>query len=149
MNITISIGMIEIIEIMDVEKLEVAFQIRRKVFVVEQKVTEEEEFDGLDQISRQFLALYQKKPAGTARMRLTPEGVKLERFSILIEYRKKRIGSELVKFLLSQAKILESKKVYLHAQKEVENFYKQLGFFPVGETFLEANILHIKMEFSK
>ena len=73
---------IEVIKIASKEDLEQAFYIRRKVFMEEQKVSEADEYDGLDESSTHFLAFYGSKPAGTARWRYVENNVKLERFAV-------------------------------------------------------------------
>ena len=60
------------------DMLQQAFNIRREVFVIEQMVSETEEYDQED-ISTHFIALYDGLPVGTARYRTTPNGIKLER----------------------------------------------------------------------
>lgn len=122
-------------------------QIRDRVFIDEQEVSPEEEFDEYEQASRHFLALLNGKPAGTARWRQTEKGVKLERFAVLKEYRKYGVGMALVKEVLADvlAEIPEPKLIYLHAQSHAISFYEKCGFVAVGEEFSEANILHRKM----
>ncbi|MCB1156563.1 MAG: GNAT family N-acetyltransferase [Leptospiraceae bacterium] len=134
---------IKIIEIQSNEGLEQAFQIRRKVFIEEQGVEEKEEFDEFDLSSKQFLAFYDSKPVGTARFRYIGEKVKMERFAVLKEFRNYKIGTQLIREMLER--MTEPEEIYLHAQVSAIPFYEKNGFFPVGELFQEANILHRKM----
>ena len=67
--------------------LKIAFTIRKKVFVEEQKVPENIEWDEFEYSANHVLAYIQDKPAGTARWRRTQKGMKLERFAVLPEFR--------------------------------------------------------------
>jgi predicted GNAT family N-acyltransferase len=121
-----------------------AFAIRQKVFVDEQKVDPELEYDEFEGTSHHYLASIEELPIGTARWRHTEKGIKLERFAVLDEYRDKGIGSALLKDVL--ADVLEQEKpVYLHAQVQVVPFYEKFGFKAVGDEFIEADIRHYKM----
>lgn len=140
--------MIEIISFKtsDKEKASVVFDIRFRVFVDEQHVSREEEYDDHEDESMHYMLLVGKAPAGTARWRFTDSGIKMERFAILPEFRNKGYGSELVKRVLTDV-IPYGKKIYLHAQVPAMNVYSRCGFVPEGELFYEANIPHYKMKF--
>ncbi|RUA29373.1 MAG: GNAT family N-acetyltransferase [Bacteroidetes bacterium] len=125
--------------------LNIAFDIRRKVFIEEQKVSEEEEFEFEDECTH-FLIYHKKQPVGTSRYRITEKGIKLERFALLKEARGKGIGYDLLRFTLNDARQFK-KHIYLNAQASVVNFYKQQGFIIDGEKFIEANIIHYPMSF--
>ncbi len=130
------------------KRLKESFDIRKKVFVDEQKVEEDEEFDEFEDSSRHFLALYDHVPCGTARWRYTTNGIKLERFCVLPEFRSKKVGSALVQALLDDiANQPQSagKLLYLHAQLTAMPLYAKFGFEPIGEIFDEAGIAHTKM----
>ena len=129
------------------ELLNKAFQIRTKVFVEEQKVDKDFEYDGFDNEAIHYLVYFNGKAAGTGRRRITKEGYKLERFAVYKEYRGKNIGGKLVEFILDELLPTE-KKIYLNAQAIVETFYEKYGFKRVGEMFIEANIEHYKMEYT-
>lgn len=141
--------MVEVKEIFNSSDREISSKIRRDVFVLEQGVKEEEEFDEYDSLSRHFLGFYEKNPCGTARVRTTENGIKLERFCVLLPYRNRNVGKNLVLKLVEVATKSNPSQIYLHAQIQALGFYEKLGFAGVGETFLEANIEHIKMVFAK
>src|SRR5690349_18856277 len=82
------------------EGLEQAHQIREEVFVVEQNVPAEEEYDEYEDSSRHFLAVIGAIPAGTARWRFTDKGVKLERFAVRAQFRGRGVGAALVQAVL-------------------------------------------------
>ncbi|WP_448519394.1 GNAT family N-acetyltransferase [Rhodoflexus sp.] len=130
------------------EDLEKAFNIRRNVFVIEQQVPEEEEYDEFESSSRHFLAMADGVPCGTARWRFTDKGVKMERFAVLADYRSKKVGSALVETVLtdiSQNPESKNQIIYLHAQLSAMPLYAKFGFQAVGEMFSECNIWHYKM----
>jgi len=120
-----------------------AFAIRRKVFVDEQHCPADLEYQN-DDVSTHFLATCNGVPCGAARWRKTENGIKLERFAVLPEYRGKGVGAHLVKAVL--ADIPENvTKVYLNSQLSAMDFYVPFGFKPVGDRFEEAGIMHQQM----
>lgn len=136
--------MIQIFEIQSPQDLEKAFEIRRIVFVIGQNCAPEEEYDEHEQSCRHFLAKYQGIQAGTCRIRQTNDGIKLERFAVLEQFRGHHIGAALVENCLQKIQPT-NKKVYLHAQEHAIGFYEKFGFKAMGERFYEANIPHFKM----
>ena len=124
-------------------ELEKAFRIREEVYIKEQRIKREDEFDEWDQESRQFIALVSGVACGTARWRTTPEGAKMERFAVLKKYRGRGIASALVKNIVKD--IHERKgaiKMYLYAQVDVKELYQKEGFKPEGDIFVECSIPH-------
>jgi len=124
---------------------EICRKVRYKVFVEEQQIPEEHEWDEQDPVSEHFLLLINDRPAATAR--LTPEG-KVGRFAVLAKLRDKKLGTRLMQRMLEHAKRLGLKKLQLNAQMEVVNFYLKQGFKICGEEFLEVGIPHLPMEMS-
>ena len=136
-------------KITDKTSKERAFKIRETVFVLEQGVNPQDEYDEFEEISTHFLAKLDGKPAGTAIWRFTSYGIKLERFAVLQEARGKGVGQALVEAVLKDiASVPESKgKIkYLHAQLSAIPLYAKFGFEKVGDMFEECNIKHFKME---
>lgn len=122
--------------------------IRKKVFVDEQKVRPEDEFDEFEKESTHYLGFYGTVKAGTARWRKTDEGIKLERFAVLQKYRNKGLGTAILNKVLEDVKN-EGKKIYLHAQLSAVKFYERAGFVKEGDIFSECNIDHYKMVFKE
>lgn len=141
--------MIGIIKVENKDQLEKALQIRELVFVEEQHVAKEEEYDQFDQIATHFLAQDNEGVAyGTARWRKTAKGIKLERFAVSKEARGKGIGSMLLESLLEDiATQVEDKPVYLylHAQATALPLYEKFGFEKEGGSFEECGMKHYKM----
>jgi predicted GNAT family N-acyltransferase len=122
--------------------------IRRKVFVEEQKVPEEEEVDQFEVDSKHYLAQLNNIPVGAARWRKKGEVIKLERFAVLKEYRSKKIGSALVDKILKDLKREygdKAVKLLLHSQVSAIGLYKKFGFIEEGELFDECGIMHRTM----
>lgn len=129
--------------------MEQAYKIREEVFVKEQKVAPEEEYDVYDQTSTHFVAYDEAdKPCGTARWRLTDSGIKLERFAVLQEYQNKGIGSLLLKNVLHDIEEdpnVQEQKIYMHVQASAVEFYKRFGFELISDEFMECGIRHFEM----
>jgi predicted GNAT family N-acyltransferase len=129
------------------QEIQALEQIRRTVFREEQNITEELEFDGLDETSEHLLAYVNQEPIGTLRIReVNSTIVKIERLAVLSQSRNQGIGRKLMEYAI--ALITEKnqyEQIVIHAQYHLKTFYLTFGFQPVGETFEEAEILHIKM----
>ncbi|MBF9140205.1 GNAT family N-acetyltransferase [Hymenobacter properus] len=134
--------------ITDLRDLDAAFTIREKVFQQEQGVPVALEFDEHDRRdARHYLARADDgTPAGAARWRETDNGVKLERFAVLPEFRNQEIGAVLLRAVLTDVRAeLPDAPVYLNAQIRAVPFYARHGFKTEGEMFVEADIQHYKM----
>jgi predicted GNAT family N-acyltransferase len=125
-----------------------ALEIRRKVFIDELGVLPEDEYDRYDALCRHYLAFNNDEPVGTARWRESSDGIKLERFAVLPEYRGQGIGKKLLKAILKDLSGRKD-KIYLHAQLPVVSFYKNAGFKEEGSTFREAGIDHVSMFYKR
>jgi predicted GNAT family N-acyltransferase len=117
--------------------------IRERVFICEQGVPAELEWDELDDTCLHLLATdHAGNPVGT--LRLSPEG-KIGRMAVLKEWRGKGIGRGLMKRLIGEARSMQMEQVALHAQTQATGFYQKFGFMAVGEEFMEAGIPHVRM----
>jgi len=117
--------------------------VRESVFVIEQKVPLELEWDEWDARSEHALALDEKGiPVGTAR--LLPDG-HLGRMAVLESFRGAGIGRAMALALLQRARQRGMPRIVLHAQIHASGFYRKLGFSEFGEPFDEAGIPHIAM----
>jgi predicted GNAT family N-acyltransferase len=126
-----------------------ASHIREEVFVKEQNVPKEDEYDQYESVSTHFLAYWGSTPCGTARWRFTDKGIKLERFAVLKDFRDKKVGKAVVEAVLEDIKKHPESKnnaLYLHAQVQVVGFYEKFGFEKIGEPFQECDIWHYKMK---
>lgn len=141
--------MIEIIKFKfeDKRRINQAFDIRKKVFVIEQKCPPDIEYEYED-TSTHFLLTLNNNPICTARYRETENGMKLERFAVLKMHRGKGYGHQILKFMLNDLKKYQG-DIYMHAQIDVIPFYEKLNFIKEGEKFEEAFIMHYKMKLKK
>lgn len=139
--------MIKIEKITTPEIQQLVWDIRHEVFVIGQNCPKEIEYE-FEEESIHFIAYFNNEPAGTARIRQTENGFKLERFAVLEKYRGNGIGSALVAYLLNETIPLD-KKIYLHAQLTAAPLYAKHNFKSEGENFWEADIEHVKMVYSK
>lgn len=129
------------------EELREVKWIRMKVFQQEQKIKKEQDFDGRDAEAVHIVAYINEMPVGTTRIRRLYDGsTKIERMAVLQEFRRRGIGSQIIKYALDVLKDKHIKTVRLSSQEKVKDFYKQFGFKEVGNVFDEANIRHIMME---
>ncbi|MEY2194736.1 GNAT family N-acetyltransferase [Neobacillus sp. BF23-41] len=130
------------------EDLRVAFAIRKEVFVKEQGVPLEDEFDEFDTLNglcEHILVHYNEQPVGTGRIRFIDGVHKLERICILEPYRKFGLGKITIKALEEIAEERGASKVKLHGQTQAEGFYKKLGYRTSSNIFMEDGIPHILM----
>lgn len=126
--------------------LEAALAIRTTVFIIGQEVPHELEHDGMEEICTHYLLYSDNLPIGTARWRYSGNGIKLERFAILAEFRNAGYGEIILKKVLEDV-IPLGKKIYLHAQEDAVKFYMRNGFTSTSEAFWEAGIRHFQMEY--
>lgn len=122
--------------------------IRVEVYIKGQDCPIDEEFETeKDLEANEFLIYKDTTPIGTIRYRHLEDGFKIERFAILPQYQHHKYGKEAISYL---CKMIEEKynpcRIYMHAQKGLEEYYSSLGFKRIGEEFVEANIVHILME---
>lgn len=136
-------NLIEVSIIQSERETRASRQIREEVFVVEQQVPPEIEYDEYEESSTHILACLDGVPVGTARWRKTENGQKLERFAVLNSSRGKGVGEALVKFVLDQ--IEDTEPAYLNSQVSAIPFYARQGFEAQGGIFYEAGIPHRKM----
>ncbi|MBR9905666.1 MAG: GNAT family N-acetyltransferase [Gammaproteobacteria bacterium] len=122
-----------------------ASEIRRRVFIEEQSVPQEEEWDGLDPECQHFLALLDGQPVGTAR--LLPDA-HIGRVAVLSDARGTGIGVLLMQAAIETARHAGHPQVVLSAQVHALAFYQRLGFVAHGEEFLDAGIPHREMTLS-
>lgn len=122
------------------------WSIRKKVFVEEQDVPPELEWDDTDEIADHFLAvLPDNTPVGTARLFSTlDETGHIGRMAILPEFRGRGIGEAMLRHLISES-AGQYQELKLSAQQQAVAFYQRAGFHVCSEPYHEAGILHLDM----
>ncbi len=118
--------------------------VRIPVFVEEQNIPYEIDFDEFDAVATHWLAYVDSQfPLGTAR--LLDDG-HFGRMAVLKTYRQLGIGQAIILAALEFAREAGMRKVYLHAQLPAQAFYERIGFISYGDIFVDANIDHVAME---
>lgn len=130
------------------ELKEKAFAIREEVFVVEQEVPSDEEFDEFEDESQHFVALdANDDPIGSARWRRTYKGIKLERFTVKKSFRGKGLGTAIVQAVMDDLKEKADPDtfLYMHSQLDAVPLYAKFDFEKKGDQFDECGIMHYLM----
>lgn len=126
-----------------------ALEIRKIVFVEEQKVPQELEYDAYDEqasVDHFIVSTEFGKVVGTARLRAyDPKNGKVQRVAILAEYRGMGAGALLMRAVEKTAQEKGFQKLKLEAQVQARRFYEHLGYQTQGSVFWDANIEHINM----
>ena len=129
------------------EELRGAFEVREQVFIQEQSVPEDLEYDGYDDEALHMVVKDDNRVIGTARVRFPATNqAKIERIAILKPFRRRGIGSNVISFLKEELRSKQIEHVVLHAQCVVTAFYKSCGFEETGLPFWDAGIKHIEMQ---
>jgi len=124
-----------------------AQRIRTEVFVDEQRIPAELEWDEADAIAVHAVAYNRLGQAvGTGRLLQHAPGIaRIGRMAVHRAIRGGGVGQGLLEALLGVAARRGDREAMLHAQRSAEAFYAGLGFTPRGEPFDEAGIAHIEM----
>ena len=122
-----------------------AFEVRKRVFVEEQKVPIEEEIDEYDKEAVHVIAKEDGVVIGTGRLVIEGEKGRIGRMAVDKKYRGQGVGKELMMKLEDEAVERKVKELYLHAQVQAQNFYDKLEYTPRGEKFDECGIMHQEM----
>lgn len=117
-------------------------QVREEVFVREQRVPLELEWDEMDEACVHVIAEAEGRPIGTGR--LLPDG-HIGRMAVLAAWRGRGVGRALLEELLAEALKLGMPGIVLHAQTHARAFYERQGFRVEGGEFMEAGIPHVRM----
>ena len=127
-----------------------AAAVRLKVFVQEQKIPLEMEWDEADSTALHALAVNRLgQPLATGRL-LAPNpaepGVaRIGRMAVQRALRGTRLGRDILETLAAAARQRGERELLLHAQCSAQGFYERLGFAVRGTPFEEAGIGHVTM----
>ncbi|MDH5395950.1 MAG: GNAT family N-acetyltransferase [Gammaproteobacteria bacterium] len=123
----------------DIEK------IRTTVFIKEQNVPFELEWDEYDSESVHILACLNNVPVGTARLLKSGH---IGRMAVLKEYRNQGVGRAILKYVLNLALTKSFPEICLSAQEHAVEFYKKAGFKVTSEVYMDAGIPHYDMVYT-
>jgi predicted GNAT family N-acyltransferase len=134
---------------------EACFAVRKEVFVGEQGVPEDLEYDALDAGAVHVLAVGEDGvPLGTGRLLYGEAAAaktgaasvgSLGRLAVTREARGLGVGAALVRAIEEAARARGLTAVDLHAQTHALGFYERLGYEPYGPEFPDAGIPHRAM----
>ncbi len=120
--------------------------VRTRVFIEEQQIPPEDEWDVHDATCDHLLALaVDGQPIGTAR--LFASG-RIGRLAVLADWRGRGVGRALLQAALNLALLRQSPEICLDAQTHALAFYAGLGFVAEGDLFMDAGIPHQRMVYS-
>jgi len=121
--------------------------LRKQVFVDEQKIPAEMEWDAADPVCLHAVAYNRLGvPLATGRLVEYAPGVsKIGRMAVAATMRGSRIGRAVLDNLVQAARERGDTQVLLHAQCSAAPFYLRAGFRQQGERFDEAGIAHVAM----
>lgn len=138
---------IDISQVKNEADFAICMAIRMEVFVFEQNVPAELEWDAFDKTATHFFARIDGKPAATARLRRDADGAaKIERMAVRASQRGQHVGETLLQHVLGQARSEGYAQARVSAQTHAIAFYEKLGFAVVSEEYQEAGIPHKRME---
>lgn len=124
----------------------IIMSIRREVFIQEQQVPEEMEWDGRDESALHVLAFFGGKAVETGRLLFNGQ---IGRMAVCRDWRNRGIGTAILQELV---KISREKKIiclFLNAQVQAVEFYRKQGFTRKEGFFEEAGIVHCRMEYQE
>ena len=120
--------------------------VRREVFMGEQGLSPEEEFDGTDASCVHLLFYDGDAPVCTGRIFIGDDFFKIGRVATLAAFRGRGIAKKLMQTLINACVSMGGTRQIVHAQIVARGFYESLGFVAYGEEFDEAGIPHVAME---
>ena len=124
-----------------------AGKVRREVFIEEQRIPKELEWDEHDAVAIHAVARNRLGQV-IATGRLVAEAPGLGRIGRMAVHRALRGGGHgeaVLRALEAAAAVRGDTEVMLHAQRSAESFYRRLGYVPHGKPFEEAGISHLEM----
>ena len=123
---------------------------RFEIFVCEQKIVEEQDFDDKDKVCHHIMLKENERVV--AYCRIVPKGIGYDYISVgrvlvLSSHRRKGIAQEMMKVALEFIKNnLDEKTVVLSAQLYAKGLYESVGFNVISDVYDEVNIPHVKMK---
>lgn len=128
------------------KEMEAAARVRQRVFVEEQGVSPQQEYDEYDAVATHVVAVNAGQAIGTGRFyRLASGQARIGRMAVDLPWRRTGTGSRILRLLEAEAHRQGLEQVVLHAQTYVQAFYAGHGYVPEGSVFMEAGIEHIAM----
>ncbi len=117
-------------------------KVRTVVFIKEQSVTPEFEWDEIDSGAVHLLAMLENEPIGCLRI---IHHEKIGRMAVLSQWRGLGIGKMLLNEAINICRTYGSKQIDLSAQTHAIHFYQQAGFQIISEEYTDVQIPHLDM----
>ena len=121
-------------------------RVRETVFISEQRVPRELEFDDRDPLCIHVLAFDGTTPVGTGRLDLDYGG-KVGRVAVVATHRRAGVGKAVMEQLHAIARERNHPRLWCNAQLTAVPFYERLGYVSSGPVFVEAGIDHLRMDY--
>lgn len=119
------------------------FDIRRAVFIEEQKIPEAEEWDAYDATCLHYLALDTSRAAGTARMIAKVSSAKIGRVAVALPYRGSGLGAKIMQAVMDDARARGFTYAELESQTYAIPFYERFGYIAEGPEYDDGSgIMH-------
>lgn len=121
------------------------FGLRRKVFIDEQNVPAEEEFDADDLTAVHIVAIRNGDVLGCLRVIVDDDHVKIGRVVVARQARGAGIASRMITKAMQDHRSLRNNRFYLTAQSDKIALYAKFGFEAFGNTFDDGGMPHVAM----
>ncbi|MXX89278.1 MAG: GNAT family N-acetyltransferase [Boseongicola sp. SB0677_bin_26] len=122
--------------------------IRARVFIKEQGVSEADERDGRDDEAIHLIAFDCGKPVGTARLLIDGHAGRIGRVAVLAEKRGRGLGKDIMRAAVDELGRQGVVRASLGSQAHAVGFYEALGFEATGPEYFDAGIPHREMVLS-
>jgi predicted GNAT family N-acyltransferase len=119
--------------------------VREEVFIKEQHVPLDIEWDEFDETAIHLLALDNLGQA-IACARILPTKGRIGRMGVLKSWRGCGVGYALLDKAIAVCKSQDIKKISISSQTHAIEFYKKAGFVVTSEAYIDANIWHVDMQ---
>ncbi len=123
-----------------------ALALRREVFVGEQHVPPDEEFDADDRGATHLVALRDGDVVGTLRILWLDAHAKFGRVAVARAARGNGIATAMMRHAMALAQVRGETRFYLTAQIDKVALYERLGFTAFGEQFQDGGMPHLAMK---
>lgn len=116
--------------------------VRTPVFIQEQFVTPEFEWDEIDSSAVHLIALFEDEPIACLRI---IHYEKIGRMAVIKKWRGNGLGAALLNMAIKICKEHGSKYLFLSAQTHAINFYLKAGFKQTSDVYTDVDIPHVDM----
>ena len=117
--------------------------IRQQVFIIEQHIPQELEWDGLDDRATHLLALNNANQT-VACARILPGGI-IGRMAVLKQWRNLGVGRAVLSYAVNFCRTQGLLSIELSAQQHAVGFYSKAGFVVISNEYMDAGIIHYDM----